>query len=221
MFNSTQKAGRRKKDGSESATRESLRAAAAVFSEHGYAGATVRDICRRAGANVAMIRYFFGSKEGLYMEVCRWIFEEELQIQKITARFSEKAPAVALRDWIDWIMERILSDREMERWALGILAHERSHPTHMTAHVYRRFWQPNRRALEKLLRAAMPANIKPAEIAWEADLLLGYFTALLYRTPPWDQVMKLPSRTRRAEWWRARTDYFVRRIASPVAETSR
>jgi AcrR family transcriptional regulator len=53
-------------------TRERLvRAAAAVFGEVGYRRATVRDICSRAGANVAAVNYHFGDKDGLYDEVVR------------------------------------------------------------------------------------------------------------------------------------------------------
>src|SRR5215213_5921262 len=46
-----------------------LRAGAAVFSDVGFRRATVRDICARAGANVAAINYHFGDKDRLYAEV--------------------------------------------------------------------------------------------------------------------------------------------------------
>lgn len=53
-------------------TRERLlRAALAVFAERGFAGSSVRRICQRARANPAAIKYYFGSKEGLYHEVLR------------------------------------------------------------------------------------------------------------------------------------------------------
>lgn len=48
-----------------------LIAAAQAFAEHGFAGASVRDICDRAAANVAAIHYHFGGKDGLFAEVMR------------------------------------------------------------------------------------------------------------------------------------------------------
>ncbi|WP_345361110.1 TetR/AcrR family transcriptional regulator [Actinoallomurus liliacearum] len=51
------------------ATREAILAAAVVeFTEHGYAGAGVRQIAERAGVTAMMINRYFGSKEGLFAE---------------------------------------------------------------------------------------------------------------------------------------------------------
>lgn len=58
-----------------------LEAAEKLFSELGYEGASTRLIARESGANMAMINYYFGSKEGVFMEIMsRRIthFKEEL-----------------------------------------------------------------------------------------------------------------------------------------------
>ena len=46
-----------------------LNVAEKVFSEYGFDGASTRMISSRAGVNLAMLNYYFGSKEGLFLEI--------------------------------------------------------------------------------------------------------------------------------------------------------
>lgn len=46
-----------------------IEAAEKLFSELGYEGTSTRQIARESGANMAMINYYFGSKEGVFMEI--------------------------------------------------------------------------------------------------------------------------------------------------------
>ena len=55
-----------------------LEAAGAVFAEHGFKNATVREICKHAEANVAAINYHFGDKQALYSETLRYWIRESL-----------------------------------------------------------------------------------------------------------------------------------------------
>ena len=54
-----------------------LDAGVIVFAKKGYRDATVREICKEAGAaNINSINYYFGSKEMLYREILEIIFSE-------------------------------------------------------------------------------------------------------------------------------------------------
>jgi AcrR family transcriptional regulator len=48
-----------------------LDAAEGLFCEHGFDGASVRDIAAAAHCNIASVNYYFGGKDKLYLEVWR------------------------------------------------------------------------------------------------------------------------------------------------------
>ncbi len=62
-----------------SETADKLRAAATrLFAELGYAGASVRAICKAADANLNAVSYHFGSKQGLYQTILNGIGDDRL-----------------------------------------------------------------------------------------------------------------------------------------------
>lgn len=65
-----------------------LKAAGEVFGEKGFKAATVREICRKAGVNQALVNYHFKSKKVLYNEI----------FEKITGEVSSKYPVSAFVD---------------------------------------------------------------------------------------------------------------------------
>jgi TetR/AcrR family transcriptional regulator len=64
-------------DASEETTRERILAAAlGVFAERGFEGARTREIAERAGANLGLIQYYFGSKQALWQAAVDRAFAE-------------------------------------------------------------------------------------------------------------------------------------------------
>ena len=54
---------------SEATARRIVAAATRLFAELGYDGASTKQICAAANANIAAIHYHFGSKEKLYLDI--------------------------------------------------------------------------------------------------------------------------------------------------------
>ena len=53
-----------------------LTAATTLFTQRGYAAATVREIVEAAGVTKPILYYYFGSKEGVYLEIVTTVFRE-------------------------------------------------------------------------------------------------------------------------------------------------
>jgi len=52
-----------------------LKVAIICFAEKGFDATSIREIAKKAGANSALVNYYFGSKTGLYKEALRYIFD--------------------------------------------------------------------------------------------------------------------------------------------------
>lgn len=88
-----------------------LDAATEVFGEAGYRNATVREICRRAGANIAAVNYHFGDKEKLYAQVLRHAHSRALEKYPPLLGVAPDAPAeTKLRAFVQSLLLRIFDD---------------------------------------------------------------------------------------------------------------
>lgn len=86
-----------------------LAAAIDVFAEHGYEGASTREICGRAGVNGAALNYHFRSKELMWLAVCD---EVSGRMQRIAfdAVTVELTPRDALRRFLGALFDGLAAD---------------------------------------------------------------------------------------------------------------
>jgi TetR/AcrR family transcriptional regulator len=75
----------------ERSRRQLLAAALDEFAAKGFAGARVQDIAARAGLNKHLISYYFGGKEGLYLELQRAWQESEATFTDLDVGLDEVA----------------------------------------------------------------------------------------------------------------------------------
>lgn len=93
-----------------------LEAATAVFAEHGFRDAGVREICRRAGANPAAVNYHFGTKQELYWAVLRQAFEKAGPGWPMPRLADDPSdPEGRLREWLRWFVERMFGETVMSQ----------------------------------------------------------------------------------------------------------
>lgn len=119
-----------------------LEAAGRAFAERGFRGATVRDICTAAGANVAAINYHFGDKSVLYAEAIRHWAVIAGQRHPLDAGLGPKAsPEDRLRAFILAMMRRLL-DEDRPSWHGQLMAREMAEPTAALDTLVREFYQP-------------------------------------------------------------------------------
>lgn len=55
-----------------------LKSATKLFARKGYSGVGIREICKDAHANICMISYFWGGKEGLYRGIVKDLVEKQI-----------------------------------------------------------------------------------------------------------------------------------------------
>lgn len=109
--------------------RHLLEAAGEVFAEVGFRDATVREICQRAGANVAAINYHFGDKENLYAEVLRHAQGKALEKYPLLLGMAETAPPEQkLHAFVLSLLSRIF-DKGPTSWHGRLMSREMIEPT--------------------------------------------------------------------------------------------
>jgi AcrR family transcriptional regulator len=134
-------------------TRERLLAAGLeLFSEHGFRTVTVRDISRRAGANLAAVSYHFGDKLGLYTE----IVESAIRMMRALSDSSmlaaqDAAPEEKLRQFVLLYLPRVANPQGDAASMQRLIRHELAEPTPLMRRVVEQGIMPRFRYLAEVV----------------------------------------------------------------------
>ena len=152
-----------------------LDAAREVFSQHGFQGATVREICRRAGANGAAVNYHFGSKDGLLVEALNFAPLKAMQTANIKAC---ECPKLRLRLFIHELMLMLLDENNPSSQC-QIMARELADPTPALDKIVKEAIQPMHEHLGGLVNSIAGGNVRDVELRRCVYSILGQ--CLFYR----------------------------------------
>ena len=132
-----------------------LEAAGQIFAEKGFEGATVREICRRAGVNIAAVNYYFRDKERLYIEAVKNAACGSLEDTPLPAWPPGTPPAVKLRDFIRVMVGRLMN-HDKPAWHSRLMMRELTQPTPACAEWVEEYVRPHAKVLKDILAEVLP-----------------------------------------------------------------
>ena len=134
-----------------------LECACTVFSEKGFGGGTVTEICERAGANISAVNYYFGNKENLYKVAVDFAFqaaEEQFSLLE-NGQEDQKTSEERLRIYIKGLFRRIFSEG-LPGCYYKMMAHEFSNPESPVDHFFEGWNRPLCDIIEAVAQVEMP-----------------------------------------------------------------
>jgi AcrR family transcriptional regulator len=153
-----------------------LDAAEQVFAEKGFKAASVREICKRARANIAAVNYYFRDKEQLYIEAVKYAHRACTQGMPFPDWPSGTPATEKLRDFIRVMVTRMMQPQSVA--SLQLMMREMAQPTAACVAVVRDYIQPMASKLGSILGELLP-HATPRQHALTAFSIVGQ--SLFYR----------------------------------------
>jgi AcrR family transcriptional regulator len=169
-----------------------LEVAGRVFAEHGYARATSKEICERAGTNIAAVNYHFGGKDGLYAAVLEEAHARLVSIELVTSATQSTAdPGEKLRMLLMQVVSQI-AQRDQDTWPLRVLSREIMAPTAMMDRMISNQIQPKLKLVSGMIGAILGVPASHPAVSRCLVNIIGPCGFLLITNPDW-QKQVLPA----------------------------
>jgi AcrR family transcriptional regulator len=154
-----------------------LDAAGEIFAEKGLEQATVREICGKAGLNIAAVNYYFRDKKALYVEAVKLAHCTGGQTPQFEVP-EGAPPEQVLETFIRQMMGMMLDDVR-PTWHLELMMREMARPTEACVELVRSFIGPMFETLKQIIRPLLPPEISPLDLNLHAFSIVAQ--CLLYR----------------------------------------
>ena len=136
-----------------------LDTAGQVFAELGYANTTSKEICSRAGTNIAAVNYHFGGKDGLYEAVLIEAHQQIVSLDELVDLAGLPTdPRLKLRTLLTHLLE--MGARPPAPWGFKVMLREAMSPSPLAPALIKRAIEPKAKVLLGLIAeiVGLPAN---------------------------------------------------------------
>ncbi len=149
-----------------------LETAGHVFAETGFQAAKVRDICSRAGVNLAAVNYHFGDKLGLYKEVLRYAACAAGIEAKFNPDLPGPTPEAKLRGFVRRLLQQMYGE-DRPAWPVRLMTHELAQPSPMFDGVVEEVMRPKHDALRVLVGGVIGKPVDDRQTRLCAQSIMG------------------------------------------------
>jgi AcrR family transcriptional regulator len=156
---------------SQETRRRLLAAAGAVFADHGFHAATIKQITDRAGASLASVNYHFTDKAELYAAVLRRLAEESAPMVPPQDQLVG-TPAERLRQFVRYFCRAIMG-RRRAAWEQVLLARELAEPTAALDPLYEQVMRPLSTTMSALVADLLELPTTDPAVGLAAASVLG------------------------------------------------
>ncbi|MGD8979951.1 MAG: CerR family C-terminal domain-containing protein [Desulfobacterales bacterium] len=164
-----------REDGKETRHRL-LNAACEVFAEKGYRNARVAEICRRAGANVAAVNYYFGDKATLYAEAWLYAFNEYPMPKSSVPMHT--SPDDQLRNHIHSLIQNFM-EKGLQGYFTRLYLMELANPTGLIQDSWHDMIKPRRQKLIEIIRKMLDVETADETVLFCELSIISQCRALL------------------------------------------
>ena len=198
----------------DATTKESiLSTAMRLFAEKGLRLVTVREICKAANANVALVNYYFHNKNGLYQACVERLFHENTGDRLCTIDKSvsdARSWREAVRGWIFGVSRALRTTQGGTALAAGFFRQEMVNPSPMCNLVRERYAIPVQNSLLRLI--AMAVDDVRDQYRW-ADSIWSQLCAYVLRDSSWNPLFR-PVGVETEAWSDSVADFVCRQALS-------
>jgi AcrR family transcriptional regulator len=158
-----------------------LEAALELFALLGFRHVTIREICRRANVNVAMVEYYFGGKEELYKAVLEHALARPPSQLPTGQPADPPSPEKQLANFVFSLLSHAL-DETRSPWGKRLLAREMADPTFALDILVDRIIRPRSKGLHAIVRSLL-GDATDLDVQWCAESIAAQCLYYQYNRP--------------------------------------